>query len=396
MTLAPAPLPAHGDEQPGSQEAIPPKEGWDCVYGYHRPSTKEEIRAADKAAIEENPENQIVRENGTARSAKGDAIEPTPLGGADEKGIISTGRKWKPGRTIRIAFLGGDPTVQKGVKKYAMEWTKYANIKLQFVGDGEPGEVRIAFQPGGSWSLLGTDALTAAPSQETMNYGWLKPDSDEPTVRSVVLHEFGHALGLIHEHQFTGPDRVVWNEPAAIAYFGRTQGWSPEMVRQQVLTPYLGRDAAPTTRIDKDSIMMYPIPAGIANITVGWNTRLSPADIDFIGRHYFPAPGLKPALLTVGATPEFGAVRGTQVAAYRFRAEQAGEYLVRVDDVPVEVIVVADGPKLLARGESAGTRGSVTVGANLDPGEYTVRLRRKNQDGTGSGQFRISIRRLGD
>ena len=83
------------------------------------------------------------------------------------------------------------------------------------------------------------------------------------------------------------------------------------------------------------------------------------------------------------------------MAAYRFRVEQAGEYLVRVDDVPVEVIVVADGPKLLARGESAGTRGGVTVGADLEPGEYTVRLRRKDPNAAGSGQFRITIRKSG-
>ena len=358
MTLAPAPLPAHGDEQPGSQEAIPPKEGWDCVYGYHRPSTKEEIQAADKAAIEENPENQIVRENGTARSAKGDAIEPTPLGAADEKGIISTGRKWKPGRTICIAFLGGEGTVRQRVEKCAMEWTRYANIKFQFVGAGQPGEVRIAFQPGGSWSLLGTDALPAPAGQPTMNFGWLKPDSDEPTYTSVVLHEFGHAIGLVHEHMYPGPGGIQWNRDAAIAYYSRTQGWTPQMVQQQVLDVYANPDVAKTDRPDLKSIMMYPIPEGLANVVVGWNTRLSPTDIEFIGRHYFPAPGLKPTLLTVGATPEFGAVRGTQVAAYRFRVEQAGEYLVRVDDVPVEVIVVADGPKLLGAASRPGRGGA--------------------------------------
>ena len=34
-----------------------------------------------------------------------------------------------------------------------------------------------------------------------MNYGWIDADSPEEELRSVVLHEFGHALGLIHEHQ---------------------------------------------------------------------------------------------------------------------------------------------------------------------------------------------------
>jgi hypothetical protein len=367
------------------------RDGWDCVYGFHRPSTAAGIQAANKAAVAENPENEVVRVGGSARSAKGEGIEQTPLGAVDEKGIISTGRKWKPGRSIRIAFLGGHPTVRQRVQHAAMEWTNHANIKFQFVGEGEPGEVRIAFRPGGSWSLLGTDALAAPADQETMNYGWLNQDSDEPTVRSVVLHEFGHALGLIHEHQFTGPGRIVWNEPAAIAYYGRTQGWNPDMVRQQVLTPYAESDAATTAQVDKDSIMMYPIQAGIANIAVGWNTRLSPTDIDFIGRHYYPPPGLKPTLLTLGAEPTFGAVRGTQVAAYRFSAEHAGDYLVRVSGLPVEVLLLADGPRKLARGEAAVPRASLALGMELPPGEYTVHVRRKDPQGTGPGQFRISV-----
>jgi hypothetical protein len=272
-----------------------------------------------------------------------------------------------------------------------MEWTKHANIKFQFVGEGGPGEVRIAFQPGGSWSLLGTDALAAPAPRETMNFGWLKPDSDEPTYTSVVLHEFGHMLGLVHEHMFPGPHGIQWNRAAAIDYYGRTQRWSPQQVQQQVLDVYANPDVATTAEPDLRSIMMYPIPEGLANVVVGWNTRLSSTDIDFIGRHYYPPPGLKPALLAVGDST-FGELEGKKVAAVRFRAERAGDYLVRVNDVPVELILLADGPKLLARGESAGQTPGLIVGARLRPGEYTVRLRRKDPNVTDSAQFQISIK----
>jgi len=37
--------------------------------------------------------------------------------------------------------------------------------------------------------------------EPTMNYGWLKDDTDDVEYRRVVIHEFGHALGAIHEHQ---------------------------------------------------------------------------------------------------------------------------------------------------------------------------------------------------
>jgi len=35
----------------------------------------------------------------------------------------------------------------------------------------------------------------------TMNFGWLNEDSDEDEYSRVVLHEFGHSLSCIHEHQ---------------------------------------------------------------------------------------------------------------------------------------------------------------------------------------------------
>ena len=269
-----------GDQKAEGKPLKPPASaGWDCLY--RRLPTELSAKAA-AAAIRENPENGIRVENGSPHSAKGDAMEPIPLGAVDEKGVFSTGRKWMPGRTIRIGFLEGDPVVQQRVAQCAMEWTRYANIKFQFVPPGEPAEVRIAFQPGGSYSLLGTDALSVPQGQLTMNFGWLNPGSDEPTLTSVVLHEFGHMLGLIHEHMHPG-GQIKWNYPVALAYYQRTQGWDEAMVKAQVFDVYYNSDADATQFVDTASIMMYPIPEGLANIVVGWNTQLSPTDIEFIG-----------------------------------------------------------------------------------------------------------------
>ena len=298
----------------------PASAGWDCLY--RRLPTELAAKAA-AAAIRENPENGIRFENGRPHSTKGDALEPIPLGAVDEKGVMSTGRKWMPGRTIRIGFLEGDPVVQQRVAQCAMEWTRYANIKFQFVPPGEPAEVRIAFQPGGSYSLLGTDALSVPQNQLTMNFGWLNPGSDEPTLTSVVLHEFGHMLGLVHEHMHPG-GQIKWNYPVALAYYQRTQGWDEAMVKAQVFDVYYNSDADATQFVDTASIMMYPIPEGLANIVVGWNTQLSPRDIEFIGRHYYPPPGLQPTELGIGGSPVFGAVRSDQAASYRFRVREGG------------------------------------------------------------------------
>src|SRR5262245_51199882 len=77
----------------------------------------------------------------------------------------------------------------------------------------------------------------------------------------VVEHETGHTLGFPHEHM--RQEIVSQLDPQkTVAYFGRTQGWSPQEVYQQVLTPIdpATLTAAPT---DELSIMCYQLPGSI-------------------------------------------------------------------------------------------------------------------------------------
>ncbi len=43
--------------------------------------------------------------------------------------------------------------------------------------------------------------------------GWLEPDTPNDEYRRVVLHEFGHALGGIHEHQSPASGVIPWDKP---------------------------------------------------------------------------------------------------------------------------------------------------------------------------------------
>ena len=67
----------------------------------------------------------------------------------------------------------------------------FVGLKFVFVPQG--GNVRVSFNPhGGAYSLVGTDCLKSK-EQSTMNLGWLDAGT--------IMHEFGHVLGMIHEHQ---------------------------------------------------------------------------------------------------------------------------------------------------------------------------------------------------
>ena len=84
-------------------------------------------------------------------------------------------------------------------------------INLTFIFGKNPrtavGDIRITFDiSGGSWSAAGTDCSKINRNEATMNFGWF----DVKT----IIHEFGHALGMMHEHK--RPDRdsqLLFNEP---------------------------------------------------------------------------------------------------------------------------------------------------------------------------------------
>ena len=203
------------------------------------------------------------------------------------KGALLKDAKWERGHPITIRFLAGSPTLRARVRKVAEEWMKVGNVDFVFV-DGGPTEIRIDFQQGnGSWSYLGTQCRGIEEPHPTMNYGWLDDDADEKELRRVVLHEFGHALGMIHEHQ--NPNKPIrWNRDAVIADLsGPPNNWDVATIENNMFKKY-EKLAVESTPVDPLSIMMYPIPAAwtLDGVTADFNMELSETDRAFIRDAY--------------------------------------------------------------------------------------------------------------
>ena len=218
-------------------------------------------------------------------------VIPKPALGRSKAALLND-FKWQPGTRIRVRFLEGAPELRTRVQAVAEQWTGpgMANVRFVFVDDADTGDadIRIAFAQGdGSWSYLGTMCQQIPASEQTMNYGWLTPDSDDDEVHRVVAHEFGHALGLIHEHQ--NPDKPIsWNREAVVADLsGPPNNWDPETIENNIFKRYEPTEVT-TTPTDRDSIMMYPIPASWTTdgFSVGLNTGLSTTDKTLIADAY--------------------------------------------------------------------------------------------------------------
>ncbi|WP_282079969.1 carbohydrate-binding protein [Aquimarina algiphila] len=199
-------------------------------------------------------------------------------------------KEWEAGQTIRVKFLNGNNFVQSKVRQYAVAWESYANIKFEWVSSNSSANIKIGFKEGqfandsGSWSYLGTDSNSHAHS---MHFGWFNDNTTDTEFRRTTIHEFGHALGLIHEHQ-NPVAGINWDREAVYAYYaGPPNNWSRAQVDNNLFRRY-DANISNHSVYDPKSIMHYPIPAEHTTdgVAVGSNTQLSATDKSFIATIY--------------------------------------------------------------------------------------------------------------
>lgn len=203
---------------------------------------------------------------------------------------------WANGSTITVKFLSGSSDLRSRVIYHAREWTRFANVRFRVVESG-PADIRVAFtQNGSSWSMVGSGSARADQQKPSMNFGWLTDRTPEYEVRRTVLHEFGHSLGLLHEHQ-NPAGGIPWNETAVYDHYWNTQGWDRKTTYDNVIGTANRNDTQYSVH-DRASIMHYPVDGRLTNgrYEVGMNNELSAIDRLYIARMY-------PGLSAVESTP---------------------------------------------------------------------------------------------
>jgi hypothetical protein len=196
---------------------------------------------------------------------------------------VLTTKYWGPkGVRLTVGFMDNPSAeLRKRILDHMNDWGRTANVT--FVQTRTDPQVRITRQPGnGHWSYLGTDILLIGKDEPTMNLDSFTMSTAESEYKRVVRHEAGHTLGFPHEHMRKALIAKI-DVRKAIDYFGRTQGWSAEDVKLQVLTPLEESSLIGTASSDARSIMCYQLPG---EITKDGEPILGGTDIDAWDREF--------------------------------------------------------------------------------------------------------------
>ena len=182
--------------------------------------------------------------------------------------------------------------VKSTIEKY---FIKPELINLSFIWDTplKDSDIRITFVKAlGSFSELGIQAKDTPKDKPTMNLGWLDNDIDFDKEElkgtgAVVIHEFGHFLGLIHEHS-RGDASLTWNKELIIKEVGAPpNSWTPKECEEQIFTAY-DKSKFNGSEYDADSIMHYYFPSKYFDPPVELKVikEMSKLDKEYITKKY--------------------------------------------------------------------------------------------------------------
>jgi hypothetical protein len=283
------------------------------------------------------------------------------------RGIVARSLTWRPGQTIKVCFKAGSRGAHERVIRVASEWMQHANVVFDFEEGGAPRrcrgdaseDIKVDFVDNkGWWSAYGMLARQRDPSMNLQFFGIDTPryangqPAPEKELRRIILHEFGHALGMMHEHQSPMAQCDAEMDWEAAYRMGAKIGWNKEMVHSQMgqLTNVVEFNM---TDVDRRSIMHYSLPPELfkrGRASPCWvpdNDDLSEQDRRFIAAIYpkgdrpVEVSGVPtkvpPGAATRGAKPPMAVNdRETLIRQYEELLKQAGLTAERIAELTRE------------------------------------------------------------
>ncbi|MCK5562366.1 MAG: peptidase [Thermoplasmata archaeon] len=309
------------------------------------------------------------------------------------RAVFEFRKMWMNGSNLHVRFMDGTAAQHAIVKEEASWWTEHANLTFEF-NEASDAEIRITFDPtSGAWSFVGTDCQNIPQNEASMNLGFL----DDGT----AAHEFGHAIGLGHEHQ--NPEGGLrWNREEVIKDLsGPPNYWTVEQIEHNVMNKYKNNQIR-GTEFDDDSIMLYAFPARwtLDGVATKSNDVLSRLDKEFIaseeaytGRGKTGADAaeiivsdMSPTEASIGNPREEDLFKFTVAVEGRHIVETSGE-----TDIVMKLFGPNSQTSLIAEDDDGGVGLNSKIVADLIPGEYFVQIRHYNSnEGTGTYNIRVS------
>jgi len=201
--------------------------------------------------------------------------------------IIHIPNKWDRNE-LRVYFVDTrDRDLMNKTIDIANEWTHGTSVYFTKTDRISTSEIRVSFRVDeGYRSLIGNQAIQKQyQGKPTL---WLHDldKQNEAEFRRVVLHEFGHALGVLHE--FHNPNaNILWDSTKVYTYFDSLYKWDKNTVDRNVFKS-IKMENVNASSFDKESIMIYAIPEELTRngITIPWPNKLSKQDKVNIKNNY--------------------------------------------------------------------------------------------------------------
>lgn len=183
--------------------------------------------------------------------------------------VATPGKFWQKNHTLIITFLDGSSEQKNEVEVVSKEITKYANLNFAFynsvsnVPRGKKIDILISFNKAGNNSAVGTDSqYSVSKGNHSMSLSELSKNSAGER-RGTILHEFGHAIGLQHEHQNIHRTFKI-DEALAKEYCKNVYKFTEEDCRDQIINTLPNKENQNYySKYDPASVMHYTLHSSV-------------------------------------------------------------------------------------------------------------------------------------